>query len=144
MENPFNFEQASYTDLLAEAQRLNNVVADLEGTITTANNKLMYVERAFANRDRQYAEAKEIVTELIENNEISDEEAVKQLIKIFDIEILKEVEFTITVEISGVVEIPFGTELDEYSFDVDNITYNGDMVDVHSSDVSISDWNFTE
>lgn len=144
MENPFNFEQASYTDLLAEAQRLNNVVADLEGTITNANNKLMYVERAFANRDRQYAEAKEIVTELIENNEISDEEAVKQLIKIFDIEILKEVEFTITVEISGVVEIPFGTELDEYSFDVDNITYNGDMVDVHSSDVSISDWNFTE
>lgn len=144
MENPFNFEQANYSDLLTEAKRLNGVVADLSGELTALQNKMMYVERAFANRDRQYAEGKEILTELIDNNEIDNEESVKKLVELFGIEILKEVEFTVTIEVSGTLELPMGTELSEYDFSLDGLSYNGEFVNVDNEEFSVSSWNFTE
>lgn len=144
MENSFNFDQASYTDLLAEAKRLNGLVADLSGEITTLQNKALYTERAFANRDRQFTQAKAILTSVIESEELDNEDAVKELVEIFGIEVLKEVAFTITVEISGTVEIPMGTELDEYSFNVDSLSYNGEEVDFTHDTTDISGWNFTE
>lgn len=140
----FNFEQASYTDLLAEAKRLNGLVADLKGEVTSLQNKALYTERAFANRDRQYATAKEILTSVIESEELDNEEAVKQLIEIFGIEILKTVEFTLSVEITGTVELPLGTELDEYSFSIDGLSYNGEFCDIDHDSVSIDAWNFVE
>jgi hypothetical protein len=134
---PFNFEQANYSDLLTEAKRLNDEVVSLK-------NKAMYVERAFANRERQHTDAKSILTTLIEENEIDNEEAVKELVQIFGIEIMREVEFTVTLEISGTVEIPMGTELDEYSFNVDSFSYDGQDVNFSQDNLEISDWNFTE
>ena len=137
MENNFNFEHASYADLLAEAKRLNDLVSSL-------NNKNLYVQKAFANRDRQYAVTKQIVSNLIENGEISNEEYVAELIEILEIEILKEVNFTLTIEVTGTVEIPLGSELDEYSFDLDGLSYNGDNVSIDNESVSIDHWEFTE
>jgi hypothetical protein len=141
---PFNFEQANYSDLLTEAKRLNGLVADLNGEVTSLQNKAMYTERAFANRERQHQDAKSILTTLIEENEIDNEEAVKELVQIFGIEIMREVEFTVTLEISGTVEIPMGTELDEYSFNVDSFSYDGQDVNFSQDNLEISDWNFTE
>jgi arginine deiminase len=137
MENVFNLEQASYSDLLVEAKRLQD-------ELQTRNNKLLYLEKAFANRDRQYAVAKQIITNLIENDEIKNEEYVTELIEVLGIEILKEVSFALTIEITGTVEIPLGTELDEYSFNVDSLSYNGSDVCVNNESISIDDWEFTE
>jgi hypothetical protein len=137
MENPFNFEHASYSDLLAEAKRLNDLA-------TSLSNKMLYLEKAFANRDRQYAATRQIVSNLIENDEISNEEYVAELIEILGIEILKEVNFTLTIEVTGTVEIPLGSELDEYSFDLDGLSYNGDGVSIDNESVSIDHWEFTE
>lgn len=137
MENNFNFEHASYADLLAEAKRLNDLVSSL-------NNKNLYVQKAFANRDRQYAVTKQIISNLIENGEISNEEYVAELIEILEIEFLKEVNFTLTIEVTGTVEIPLGSELDEYSFDLDGLSYNGDNVSIDNESVSIDHWEFTE
>lgn len=139
---PFNFEQATFNELYAEARRLNGLVADLKGEVTMLQNKALYTERAFANRDRQYTQAKSILTALIELEEIDNEEAVKELVQIFDIEIMKEVEFTITIEITGTTEIPLGTELDEYSFSVDSVSYDGNEVDVQHESVNIERWEF--
>jgi hypothetical protein len=133
----FNFEQANYSDLLAEAKRLNSELLILQ-------NKSQYTERAFANRDRQFNEAKSIITSLVEEGEIDNEEAIKELVYIFGIEIMREVQFTITLEISGTTEIPLGSELDEYSFNVDSMSYNGQDVDFSQDNLEISDWNFTE
>ena len=148
MENaentPFNFEQASYSDLLTEAKRLNDIVVNANNELTILTNKMAYVERAFANRDRQYTQAKSIITALIELEEIDNEDAVKELVQIFDIEILKEVAFTITVEISGTLELPIGSELDEYSFNVDSLSYDSQDVDFSHDNTSIDGWNFTE
>lgn len=144
MENTFNFDQANYSDLLNEAKRLNGLVADLSNDLTALQNKMMFVEKAFANRDRQFGEAKDLLTELIENEEISDEDAVKKLVEIFDIEILREVEFSITVELTGTLQLPIGAELDEYSFNVDNLSYDGQDVDFSHENTDISSWNFIE
>ena len=141
---PFNFEQANYADLLAEAKRLDALVSELNNNLQVSQNKMLYVEKAFANRDRQYGQAKEIITSLIENNEISDEETVNQLIEILGIEILKTVEFTLSIEVTGTIELPMGTELDEYSFSLEGLSYNGEDVDVDHERISIDDWNFTE
>lgn len=137
MENPFNFEQANYNDLLVEAKRLNDEVTSLK-------NKMMYVEKAFANRDRQYTTARALIEEMITEEAITDEDYIKQLVEALGIEILKEVSFTITVEITGTVEIPMGTELDEYSFNVDSLSYNGQDVDFSHDTTNIDGWEFTE
>lgn len=130
MENVFNFEQASHADLLAEAKRLDR--------------KLNLVEKAFANRQRQIDSVTSIITELIENDEISNEESVTELIDILGIEILKTVEFSLVVTLTGTTQIPMGTELDEYSFSIDALSYNGDDVQFDNDEIRLNDWNFTE
>lgn len=140
----FDPNSATYNELYAEVQRLNNVIADLNGELSSLKVKYDYANRAFSNRERQYQEAKSILTNLIEQEEIDNEDAVKELVQIFDIEIMREVQFTITLEISGTTEIPMGTELDEYSFNVDSMSYNGQDVDFSQDNLEISDWNFTE
>ena len=144
MENTFNFDQAGYLDLLNEAKRLNGLVADLDGELTTLKNKSAYTERAFANRDRQYTEGRALIEEMINEGEISNEDYIKQLVDIFNIEILKAVEFTLTIEVTGTVEIPLGSELDEYSFSLDSLSYDGQDVSIDHDSISIDGWNFSE
>lgn len=144
MENPFNFDQAGYLDLLAEAKRLNGLVADLDGELTPLKNKYAYLEKAFQNRDRQYVNGRTIIEEMITEGEISNEDYIKQLVEIFNIEILKPVEFTLTIEVTGTIELPMGSELDEYSFSLDSLSYNGEDVAIDHDSISIDDWNFTE
>ena len=133
----FNFEQASYQELLSESQRVS---LELE----TLKNKMMYVEKAFANRDRQFTEGQTLIKDMIEEGEITNVDYISQLVETFKIEILKEVNFTISVEVTGTVQIPMGTELDEYSFSIDGMTYNGEDVSVDSESVTIDGWEFSE
>lgn len=134
---PFNFDMASWEDLRTEAKRLNTELEVLK-------NKSRYTETAFANRDRQYNAGRALIEEMITEEVITDEDYIKQLVEIFSIEILKEVSFTITVEISGTVEIPMGSELDEYSFNVDSLSYNGEDVDFTHDNTDINGWDFSE
>lgn len=144
MENSFNFDQASYLDLLNEAMRLYGLVADLDGELTPLKNKYDYLEKAFQNRDRQYVNGRTIIEEMITEGVIENEDYIKQLVEIFDIEILKTVDFTLTIEVSGSVEIPMGSELDEYSFSLDNLSYDGVDVAIDHDHISIEGWDFAE
>lgn len=137
MINPFDFDRASYADLLEEAKRLNT-------ELSTLQNKLMYVEKAYVNRERQVQDARVVVTEMIDENIITDENYIKALVEALDLEILREASFTITVEISGTVSLPLGSDLDEYSFDIDGLSYNGESVDYNQDSVSIDGWQFDE
>ena len=132
----FNFDLATWQDLNTEAKRL-------QSELQIAQNKLRYTETAFANRDRQYTAGRALIEEMISEEIITDEDYIKKLVEIYNIEILKEVAFTITVEISGTVEIPMGTELDEYSFNVDSLSYDGQDVDFTHDTTDISGWEFT-
>lgn len=135
--NNFDFDNASYADLHTEAKRLNELVSGLQ-------DKVRVLETSFGNRNRQYLDGYEILKELIENREIDNEEAVEHLIRIFEIKIMRTVHFTLSVEVTGTVEIPFGEELDEYSFEVDGMTYNSENVDIDHTSVSIEGWDFEE
>ena len=130
----FNFDQASWEDLRNEAKRL-------QSELDIANNKARYTETAFANRERQRAVVAEIVERLINDKIICDTEDINALCENLGLEITRTVNFTLTVEITGSLELPYGEELDEYSFEVDGVTYNGDSVDIDHSSVDSVDWD---
>ena len=130
----FNFDTASWEDLRNEGKRLQN-------ELDIANNKARYTETAFANRERQRAVVAEIVERLINDKIICDVDDINTLCENLGLEITRTVNFTVTVEITGSIELPYGEELDEYSFDVDSLSYNGDCVDIDHQTVENLDWD---
>ena len=126
----FNFDQASYGDLLAEAKRLDNA--------------LRMCQTALANRERQRSVVSTTVQELIENKVITDEDAIEVLVENLDIIISRLVHFTVTVEVTGSMEVPYGQEVSEDYFEVDEMTYDGNRVDVDYSSVESLHFDFDE
>ena len=129
----FDFHNASYGDLLSHAMYLND-------ELQTALNKIGAIEVAFANRDRQYREASDIVNDLIEDGILSNSDSIHRLAQVLSISATRTVTFTVTVELSGEVEIPYGEELDDYGFSVDGLTYNGDSVYFNEGNIDV-DWD---
>lgn len=126
----FNFDQASYGDLLAHAKQLDNA--------------LRMTQTALANRERQRMAVSKTVQELIENKVITDEEAIEVLVENLDIVISRLVHFTVTVEVTGSMEVPYGQEVSEDYFEVDEMTYDGNRVDVDYSSVESLHFDFDE
>ena len=135
--NDFNFDQANYTDLLAEAKRLNTQVSELE-------NRVNIYQVALVNRDRQLNTVAPIIKELIESEVITDEDVIGTLVEQLNLAIMRSVSFTVTMEITGTMEIPYGQDVEEYSFEVESLTYDGNMVDVDYSSVESLNYDFTE
>jgi hypothetical protein len=82
---------------------------------------------------RQYDKldkVKQIVSDLIENNEIMNDEAVGELNTILELNLTRTVEVVVKSETIVSIELPLGTEVDEWDFDVTEIQYNGDSVDI--------------
>ena len=129
----FDFHNASYGDLLSHAMYLND-------ELQTALNKIAAIEVAYANRDRQYREASDIVNDLIEEGSISDTESIHRLAQVLSISATRTVSFTVTVELSGEVEIPYGEELDDYGFSIDGLSYNGEGVYFNEGHAEV-DWD---
>ena len=121
----FNFEQAGYSDLLTEAKRLN---AELD----SVKQELARVQVAFQNRDRQRDEVSEVVQELIDNKTITDPDALSILVRNLDVTASRTVSFSLTVEITGEIELEYDESLDDYGFSIDGLSYNGSYV---------NDWN---
>lgn len=132
--NTFNFDQASWEDLRNEAKRLNTELEAMQ-------NKMRYAEVALDNRNRQRNTAAEICKRLIEESVIDDSDDIKALVEALGIEIAREVNFTVTIEITGTLELPYGEELDEYAFDVDSLSYNGEDVCIDHQTVNTLDWD---
>lgn len=133
----FDFDQASYGDLLIEAKRITSEHDFLQ-------NKLMFVQQAFDNRDRQYREASRVVQELIENNAITDQEVIDSLVEVLDITLTRTVNFTVLVEVTGSMEVAWGEEISEYSFEIEQMSYDGNSVDVDYSSVTDLNYDFNE
>lgn len=126
----FNFDQASYGDLLDHAKSLDNTVRILE--------------TALSNRDRQLHAVTPTILELIENKTITDEEAITVFVENLDINLTRVVNFTIQVEVTGSLELPYGEELSEHSFDVEELYYDGNRVEIDYSSVGDVEWDFDE
>lgn len=114
-------------------------------TLTVENTRLQQeiatLKTALSNFNRKLTDAGIIVRDLIENKEITDEEAISELSRLLDLELTKTVtvNFTATVEVE--LEVAYNTEEYEIenSLDIYQVNYNGDDYDVLYS--SISDVN---
>mgnify|MGYP006268813323 CR=1 FL=1 len=132
MENPFDFAQASYGDLLVEAKRLNDEVTSLQ-------NKMMFVEKAFANRDRQVMEAKALIEEMVTEGEITDEDYIQKLAEVLNLDITRTVTVDVTITGTITLELPYKEnpdEISEYAFSVELSSYD---YDVQEYDLSIDE-----
>lgn len=125
----FDFDNASYADLLLEAKRLDT--------------KVRIQQSALTNRQRQFDLAKSVLTDLLEENPdlISDEDLLTTVIDEFDIDIRQTVHFTINVEVTGSMELRKGTNPDQYSFDVYELLYDGEGVDIQDCSVTTLDYD---
>ena len=127
----FDFDLASPYDLVVEGKRLT---VELEA----AQNKLLYTQKAFENRDRQYNTASSLVQEMIDDKTITDPEMLKALCNCLDVTASRRVSFSLTIEVSGEMDIPFDEDLDDYGFSLDGISYNGEYVSLDSEDIDVS------
>lgn len=126
----FNFEQASYSDLLVFAKDTDARCVKLLSDLSMAQQELSRTQVAFQNRDRQRDEVSEVVQELIDNGSITDADHLTILCKNLDVVApSRTINFTVTVELTGSFELEYGEELDDYGFSVDGLTYNGQSVE---------------
>ena len=117
-ETTFNFEQASYTDLF-------NYAKDIQNQLVETNHRSKMMEVGIANLSRKQLEAGKIVERLIQDKIIEDEEDITTLVTALDITLFRTMNFTISLEITGQIDIPFGEEVSEYNFEIDGVSYNG-------------------
>ena len=127
----FDFDLASPYDLVVEGKRLT---AELEA----AQNKLLYTQKAFENRDRQYNTASSLVQEMIDDKTITDHTMLKALCECLDVTATRTIEFVLSIEVTGTMEMPFDEEPDDYGFSLDGISYNGEYVSLDSEDIDVS------
>ena len=137
----FVLDYASHEELLAEAKRLVEENKRLQDELETAQNKLIYTEKAFQNRDRQHSTASSLVQEMIEDKTITDPTMLKALCECLDVTATRTVEFTLTIEVTGTMDMPFDEEPDDGCFGVEGITYNGEWLDLDSEDITLDGWN---
>ena len=135
MENTFNFEQASYGDLLVEAKRIND-------ELVSCKNKQLYYDKALSDLRSNIATAGEVVQRLIEDGTISDEDDIQTLIRTLDLNIEREVEIEISVRITGTVRVAYGEEPSEYDVEIGDVSYNGNYID--HLDVDVESVDFSE
>ena len=113
------------TDLLAVAQKqiasLQAEVQVLQSVASTYKNKI--------------DKTKHILKALVEMNEIDNEEAIGELNQILDLELNKTVTYELHATVQVTVEVPYGEEPTEYDFDITEVQYNGDSLEIVSSDI---------
>ena len=136
MENPFNFAQASHPDLLVEAFRLNDELTKLQ-------NKMSFIEVAFANRDRQVTEVTAIIEEMVQEGAISDEEYITMLAEVLSLDVTRTVTLDVTISGTVTLELPYSVkpdEISEYNFNVELDSYEYDVQEYELSidDISLS------
>lgn len=114
------------TDLLAVAQKQ---ISSLEAEISV-------LKSVASNYKTKIDKTKFILKSLVEMNEIDNDEAIVELNQILDLELERVVTYELHTVVQVTVELPYGEEPSEYDFDVTEVTYNGDTLDIISSEIS--------
>lgn len=99
-------------------------------TVEELQSKVDVLQLVSSRQHDKLDKVKQIVSDLIENNEIMNDEAVGELNTILELNLTRTVEVVVKSETIVSIELPLGTEVDEWDFDVTEIQYNGDSVDI--------------
>ena len=73
---------------------------------------------------------------LVEFGQLDDEEAIAELNQILGLELERTVTYELHTVVQVTVELPYGEEPSEYDFDVTEVQYNGDSLEIVSSEIS--------
>ena len=113
----------------------------LQTEITKLQNEIVFLKTALQKQGVRLTDAGIIVRDLIENKEITDEEAIAELSRLLSLDLTKTVTVNFTANVEVELEVPYNTEEYEIenSLEIYSVNYNGDDYDVHYS--SISDVN---
>lgn len=120
-------KMADYSpDLTTELhKRIASLQAEVDVLKSVANNYKTKIDKT-----------KFILKSLVEMKEIDNDEAIIELNQILDLELERVVTYELHTVVQVTVELPYGEEPSEYDFDVTEVTYNGDSLDIISSEIS--------
>jgi len=120
-------QMADYSpDLTTELhKKVASLQAEVDVLKSVANNYKTKIDKT-----------KFILKSLIEMAEIDNDEAITELNQILDLELNREVTYEIHAVVQVTVELPYGEHPSEYDFDITEVQYNGDSLEIVSSDIS--------
>jgi hypothetical protein len=110
----------------------------LQTEITKLQNEIVFLKTALQKQGVRLTDAGIIVRDLIENKEITDEEAIAELSRLLSLDLTKKVTVNFTASVEVELEVPYNTEEYEIenSLEIYSVNYNGDDYDVHYSSIS--------
>jgi hypothetical protein len=106
--------------------------------ITKLQNEIVFLKTALQKQGVRLTDAGIIVRDLIENKEITEEEAISELSRLLSLDLTKTVTVNFTANVEVELEVPYNTEEYEIenSLEIYQVNYNGENYDVHYSSVS--------
>lgn len=124
--------------------RKENKMADYNADLLTVAQKqissleaeIQVLKTISAKYKEKIDKTKYILKSLVEMKEIDNDEAIIELNQILDLELERVVTYELHTVVQVTVELPYGEEPSEYDFDVTEVTYNGDSLDIISSEIS--------
>lgn len=113
-----------------------DLATELQKTIASLKNEIQILQSIASNYKTKIDKTKYILKSLVEMKEIDNDEAIIELNQILDLELERVVTYELHTVVQVTVELPYGEEPSEYDFDVTEVTYNGDTLDIISSEIS--------
>lgn len=126
---------------MENTQTTNADVEFYNALIASRDSEIAILSSASNNLRRKLVSAGEIVEGLIEDGTITDAEVIGELCLALDLELMRTVEVSLTAEILLSVEVPYGTEIGEYDFDITEVQYNGDSQEITDFSIMTVDVN---
>lgn len=113
-----------------------DLATELQKTIASLKSEIQILQSIASNYKNKIDKTKYILKSLVEMKEIDNDEAIIELNQILDLELERVVTYELHTVVQVTVELPYGEEPSEYDFDVTEVTYNGDTLDIISSEIS--------
>lgn len=115
----FNIELDENGEIVGNEQFDPEASGHLRPKLITANQRIQGLEEAYkTERSRYYLKKNDLAEYLQDNYQDMDNDHVKEIAEIFDIELSKKVEFKATLIVKGEVEVPIWTADDDVFDDV--------------------------
>lgn len=115
----FNIEIDENGEIIGNEQFDPEASGHLRPKLITANQRVQALDESYkSERMRYYQKKNELEEYLKDNHQNMDNDHVKEIAEIFDIELTKTIEFKATLIVKGEVEVPIWTPDDDVFEDV--------------------------
>jgi len=113
-----------------------DLTTELHKKVASLQAEVDVLKSVANNYKTKIDKTKYIIKSLVEFGQLDDKEAIGELNQILDLELEQEVTYEIHAVVQVTVQLPYGEEPSEYDFDITEVQYNGDSLEIVSSDIS--------